>query len=156
MERSFWKIPKSAMTEMEPGLGSAFAGTVVYDTTAQFAYVMADAWERPDIAAVGTREDLSKSTQRGRFLRTTVRRKATEFGDPDEVLRVKGSNVLAGDDVLDADVPAVLFAGDFADDVVGPGALAEAAALIAAEKAPPPAAPDPDPEPSEAPAPEGP
>jgi hypothetical protein len=154
LQRSFWKIPKAAMTADVDGVtGPAFAGIVVYDESPQYAYAMADAWERPDIAAVGAREDLSKATQRGRFLRTTIRRKAAEFGDPDEVLRVKGSNVLAGDDVLDADVPSVLFAGDAADDVIGDAALAEASALIAAEKSPPAA---PDPEPSEAPAPEGP
>ncbi len=146
LQRSFWKIPKSAMTEMEPGLGSAFAGVVVYDTSAQFVYVMADAWDRPDIeAAGGKREDLSKATSRGRYFRTSVKR--TIDGE-ERVLRVKGSAVKAADEVLEADVPSVLFAGDSADDVVGPAALAEAAALIA-----PPAR---DPEPSEAIAPEGP
>ncbi len=139
LQRSCWKIPKSAMTVVDPDGNTvpAFGDVVTYDESPQFAYVLAAQWDRPDLAAAGgTREDLSKSAGRGRFVRTTVLRKAAKAGDPDEVLRVKGSAVLAGDTTLDADAPMVLFAGDVPDDIVGTVALAEASARIAKEKAP--------------------
>ncbi|KKM22465.1 hypothetical protein LCGC14_1625100, partial [marine sediment metagenome] len=107
----------------------------VYDQSPQYAYVLAAQWERPDIAAAGgVREDLSRMVCRGRYLRTSVARKAAKRGEPHVVLRVKATAVETGDTVLEADVPAVLFAGDEADDVVGPAALTEASRRIAAEK----------------------
>lgn len=141
MQRSFWKIPKAAMTatDADGNAVPAFANVVTYDESPQFAYVMAAQWDRPDLAAVGTREDLGKSVGRARFLRTTVLRKApnAKAGDPKVVVSVKGSAVLSADEVIEADVPAVLFAGDAPDDVVGTEALAEAGRRIAKEKAPP-------------------
>ena len=139
LQRSCWKIPKSAMTVVDEDGNTvpAFGDVVVYDESPQFVYVMAAQWERPDIAAAGgTREDLSKSAGRARFVRTTVRRKApgAKAGDPKIVASVKAAAVLAGDTTLDADVPMVLFAGDEPDDVVGAAALTEASARIAAEK----------------------
>ena len=171
LQRSFWKIPKSAMTvtDTDGNTVPAFGDVVLYDESPQFAYVLAAQWDRPDIAAVGTREDLSKSASRGRFLRTTVRRKGAKAGDPKEVHRVKASAVLTADDVLDADVPAILFAGDEPHDVIGGAALAEAAQRIAKEKVGAAAAEEAvirtaaqaevdaiAPDPPEAPAPEGP
>ena len=135
LQRSCWKIPKSAMTDADGA--PAFADLVVYDESPQFVYALAAQWDRPDIAAAGgTREDLSKATAHARYLRTTVRRPAANVDDPDEVLRVKASAVETSDEVLEADVPAVLFAGDVAADVVGATALAEAARRIVAEKQP--------------------
>ncbi len=112
----------------------AFADLVAYDSSAQFVYALAAQWERPDIrAAGGAREDLSKAAPRGRYLRTMVRRPAADVGEPDRVLHVKASAVLSGDEVLDADQPVVLFAGDVADDLMGAEALAEASRRIAEE-----------------------
>ena len=138
LQRSFWKIPKAAMTAKDDDGDDvpAFVDVVTYDESAQFAYVLAAQWDRPDIEAVGTREDLSKAASRTRFVRTSVLRKAPVTGDPKIVVRVKASAVMASDKVLEADVPAVLFAGDSADDVVGAEALAEAGRRIAKEKAP--------------------
>ncbi|MHC4715624.1 MAG: hypothetical protein ACYS5V_01525 [Planctomycetota bacterium] len=131
MLRSFWKVPKAAMTITVDGAERpAFADVVAYDESPQFVYVMAATWDRPDIeAAGGKREDLSKAAARGRYLRTTVRR--TVDGE-DVVERVKANAVKASDEVLDEDVPLVLFAGDVIDDVVGGDALAEAVNLMEA------------------------
>lgn len=128
--RSFWKIPKAALTvDVEGAPSPAFAGIVVYDTTPTLAFVMADLWDRPDIeAAGGTREDLSVATSRKRYLRTSIRR---TIDDEDTVIRVKASNVRMSDEVLqDVDVPAVLFAGDTIEDVIGSEALAEASSRM--------------------------
>ena len=103
----------------------AFAGVVTYYTTSSFVYVMADRWDRPDIkAAGGVRQDLSKTQDFNRYVRQLVR-----HGDRDRTVeRVRASSVVDGDVVLETDVPAVLFAGDVADDVIGPDALVEMAA----------------------------
>ena len=139
LQRSCWKIPKAAMTtrDEDGNDAPAFADLVVYDESPMFAYALAAQWDRPDIAAAaGTREDLSKGTARGRYLRSTVRRPVAAEGEPPEVLRVKASAVEPGDEVLESDVPAVLFAGDTANDMIGAEALAEAARRIAEEKQP--------------------
>ena len=132
LQRSCWKIPKSEMVD-DDGQPTCGDLLVTYDESSQFLYVMAPQWDPPGIAALGaTREDLSKATSRGRYLRTTVRRKAAKRGEPDEVLRLKASAVEPDDEVIDVDAPAALFAGDVADDVVGTEALAEATRRIAA------------------------
>lgn len=132
--RSCWKIPKAAMVDADGA--PAFPDLAIYDQSAMFVYAIASAWDQPDVVdAGGKREELSKPLSRARFLRTTVRRVAADPVDPDQVLSVKASAVLQDDDVLEADVPFVLFASDVADDVVGMSALAEASRRIAEEKA---------------------
>ena len=139
LQRSCWKIPKSAMTAKDDDGNAvpAFTDLIVYDESTMYVYAMSATWDRPDIAAVGTREDLSKTASRTRFLRTWVRRPAGEEDDAESVIGIKASAVKSSDEVLlDVDVPYGLFAGDVADDVIGPEALAEAARLITEERAP--------------------
>ncbi len=135
LQRSFWRIRLADLNvvDVDGNTVPAFADVVIYDRSAQFAYITAAQWARPDLAAAGaTREDLSGSTRRTRYLRTTVRRPGVGNA-PDRVMRVKAANVGQSDEVLESDVPDVLYAGDVADDVVGAAALAEATQRIAAE-----------------------
>lgn len=136
LQRSCWKIPKAAMTVTDAdGTERPLDGDlVIYDASPHFVYAMCATWDRPDIAAAGgKREDLSKPVCKARFLRTTVRRVASDPAEPRIDIRVKSSNILASDDVIDADVPFVLFAGDAAADILSPEMLAEASERIAAE-----------------------
>lgn len=132
MRRSFWRLPKAAMTAVDDdgNEGPAFAGVVAYHETTQYVYAMADRWDRPDLRdAGGQRQDLSKSTDFNRYVRQLVRHK----GRDRVVERVRTSQVLDDDVMLEADQPAVLFAGDDLEDVIGGRALRAAAAAIAAE-----------------------
>ncbi len=133
LQRSCWKIPKSAMLVAE-GDPPAFADIVVYDSSTLYVYALAAQWDRPDLAVAGaTRESLIQPTRRARFLRTTVRRAAADPADPVVVLDVKASQVGQNDEVLSVDNPVVLFAGDVAEDIVGQPAMIEAQQRIAQE-----------------------
>ena len=119
--RSFWRVSKSATVVIDEDGNEqpAFANSVAYYETARSVYLMADVWERADIErAGGTRQDLNRATELGRYVRDLVRHA------DDSVGLVRSADILTEDVVLEPDVPAVLFSGDTPDDVVGPDALA--------------------------------
>lgn len=126
MRRSFWKVPKSAMDLVDESGAPVppFLGGVIYHETAQFVYVMSDRWARQNEVAPATRENLNLSAAFNRYVRTLVRHDDEEK----TIERVRASQVLPDDVVLEADVPAVLFAGDTAEDVLGTEAMATMAA----------------------------
>ena len=118
MRRSAWKIPRAALEAADLPIGDL----AVYHESPQFVYALAPWPDMPDLEALGaTREDLADKTARGRYVRSVVRRAklSPKLGEPpDEVLRVRPADVKGTDEVLEEGVPAILYAGDVAADVL--------------------------------------
>lgn len=120
--RGYWRVPIAAWTVVDAdGERPAFPDLVETDRTTYSVYCVSATDPRLDLEAVEnatfyghTIADVEASVRK-RFLRTNVRRRV----DGEIVqLQVRADDVDADDEVLDQ-VPAVLWAGDRPEDVLG-------------------------------------